>query len=163
GRYCVIVAQAIKQVRNGMTYESMLAETVAFRGHRGDVGEAYYARPLGAPCPAWCSFIIGHSPTAPDTPRQNSSLKHRKALTFLAFVTHCRRQPATCADSRFRYLGVTSNGMCPKQTCRHGQAAHPDQHRRSKGASKAVRDQRWRLRRVARRRVSQQAQELHRP
>ena len=30
-----------------MTYESMLAETVAFRGHKGDVGEAYYARPLG--------------------------------------------------------------------------------------------------------------------
>ena len=26
-----------------MTYESMLAETVAFRGHKGDVGEAYYA------------------------------------------------------------------------------------------------------------------------
>jgi hypothetical protein len=34
-----------------MTYESMLAETVAFRGHRGDIGEAYYARPLGAPLP----------------------------------------------------------------------------------------------------------------
>src|SRR5882724_6401230 len=33
-------------VRNGMTYESMLAERVAFRGHRGEVGEAYYARPL---------------------------------------------------------------------------------------------------------------------
>jgi carboxymethylenebutenolidase len=31
-----------------MAYESMLAETVAFTGHRGDVGEAYYARPLGA-------------------------------------------------------------------------------------------------------------------
>ena len=30
-----------------MTYESMLAETIAFRGHKGDVGEAYYARPLG--------------------------------------------------------------------------------------------------------------------
>jgi hypothetical protein len=31
-----------------MTYESMLAETVAFIGHKGDTGEAYYARPLGA-------------------------------------------------------------------------------------------------------------------
>lgn len=30
-----------------MTYEGMLAETVAFRGHNGDMGEAYYARPLG--------------------------------------------------------------------------------------------------------------------
>ena len=24
-----------------MTYEGMLAETIAFRGHKGDVGEAY--------------------------------------------------------------------------------------------------------------------------
>ena len=31
-----------------MTYEGMLAETVAFRGHKGDVGEAYYAVPLAA-------------------------------------------------------------------------------------------------------------------
>jgi carboxymethylenebutenolidase len=31
-----------------MAYEGMLAETVAFRGHNGDMGEAYYARPLGA-------------------------------------------------------------------------------------------------------------------
>ena len=38
-----------------MAYESMLAETIAFRGHNGDVGEAYYARPLGpARGRAWC-------------------------------------------------------------------------------------------------------------
>ena len=28
-----------------MTYEGMIAETVAFTGHNGDIGEAYYARP----------------------------------------------------------------------------------------------------------------------
>jgi hypothetical protein len=62
------VAQAIKQVRNGMTYESMLAETVAFRGHRGDVGEAYYARPLGASLPGVVLIHHRPSPTTPDTP-----------------------------------------------------------------------------------------------
>ncbi len=29
-----------------MTYEALQAETVSFRGHNGDQGEAYYARPL---------------------------------------------------------------------------------------------------------------------
>src|SRR5256886_4306394 len=43
-----------------MTYESMLAETVAFRGHHGDIGEAYYARPLGAPLPG--VVLIHHMP-----------------------------------------------------------------------------------------------------
>ena len=44
-----------------MTYESMLAETVAFRGHKGDVGEAYYARPLGGgPYPG--VVLIHHMP-----------------------------------------------------------------------------------------------------
>ncbi len=31
-----------------MTYEALQAETVSFRGHNGDQGEAYYARPLRA-------------------------------------------------------------------------------------------------------------------
>ena len=44
-----------------MTYEGMLAETVAFRGHKGDAGEAYYARPLGAgPFPG--VVLIHHMP-----------------------------------------------------------------------------------------------------
>src|SRR5262245_66480435 len=39
----------------------MLAETIAFRGHKGDVGEAYYARPLGAgPFPG--VVLIHHMP-----------------------------------------------------------------------------------------------------
>ena len=31
-----------------MAYEGLLAETIGFHGHHGDLGEAYYARPVGA-------------------------------------------------------------------------------------------------------------------
>jgi carboxymethylenebutenolidase len=42
-------------------YQSMLAETVTFHGHNGDLGEAYLARPLGAgPFPG--VVIIHHMP-----------------------------------------------------------------------------------------------------
>jgi carboxymethylenebutenolidase len=51
-----------------MSYESMAAETVAFRGHNGDQGEAYYARPTRAGkipgivvvhhMPGWDEWII---------------------------------------------------------------------------------------------------------
>jgi carboxymethylenebutenolidase len=44
-----------------MTYEGMLAETVAIRGHNGDEIEAYFARPLGAgPHPG--VVVIHHAP-----------------------------------------------------------------------------------------------------
>src|SRR5712692_4743993 len=42
-----------------MTYRGMLAETVSFRGHNGDVGDAYYARPPG-PLPG--IVVIHHMP-----------------------------------------------------------------------------------------------------
>lgn len=44
-----------------MAYRGMLAETVSFRGHNGDVGEAYYARPPG-PGPLPGIVVIHHMP-----------------------------------------------------------------------------------------------------
>src|SRR6266540_993060 len=51
-----------------MSYASVAAETVAFRGHNGDQGEAYYARPTAAGkypgvvvvhhLPGWDEWII---------------------------------------------------------------------------------------------------------
>ena len=41
-----------------MTYEGMLAETVSFRGHKGDLGEGYFARPLGAG--PWPGVVLIH-------------------------------------------------------------------------------------------------------
>src|SRR5256885_849815 len=50
-----------------MTYQSLQAETVSFRGHGGYQSEAYYARPLGSgrvpgvggihPMPGWDEWI----------------------------------------------------------------------------------------------------------
>ena len=42
-------------------YQAMLAETVSFHGHHSDLGEAYYARPLG-PGPFPGVVIIHHMP-----------------------------------------------------------------------------------------------------
>src|ERR1700746_274340 len=42
-------------------YQAMLAETVTFHGHHNDLGEAYYARPLG-PGPFPGVVIIHHMP-----------------------------------------------------------------------------------------------------
>ncbi len=44
-----------------MPYEGMLAETVTFRGHNGDLIEGYYARPLG-PGPFPGVAVIHHMP-----------------------------------------------------------------------------------------------------
>ena len=55
-------------------YEGMIAETVSFRGHKGDVSEAYYARPLGAgPWPAWFSFTTCRAGTNGSRRRPASS------------------------------------------------------------------------------------------
>jgi carboxymethylenebutenolidase len=44
-----------------MANEGLLAETVSFHGHNGDVGEAYYARPAGAgPFPGM--VVVHHMP-----------------------------------------------------------------------------------------------------
>ena len=50
-------------------YQAMLAETVTFHGHHNDLGEAYYARPLGSgPFPG---VVIIHHIAMPDTPRHS--------------------------------------------------------------------------------------------
>jgi hypothetical protein len=50
-------------------YQAMLAETVTFHGHHNDLGEAYYAHPLGpGPFPG---VVIIHHIEMPDTPRHS--------------------------------------------------------------------------------------------
>ena len=50
-------------------YQAMLAETMTFKGHNGDLGEAYFARPLGpGPFPG---VVIIHHIGMPDTARHS--------------------------------------------------------------------------------------------
>jgi carboxymethylenebutenolidase len=55
-------------MRDGMSYQGLIGETVSFKGHNGDTGEAYYARPSRAGkfpgvvlihhMPGWDEWII---------------------------------------------------------------------------------------------------------
>src|SRR3954454_17137595 len=48
-------------MRNKMSYPGLVADTVRFRGHNGDTGDAYYARPT-APGKIPGVVLIHHAP-----------------------------------------------------------------------------------------------------
>ena len=80
-----------------MTYESMLAETVAFRGHKGDVGEAYYARPLGGgPWPG--VVLIHHMPGWDEWIKEATRKLAHHGLATIAPHLYFRERPASADD-----------------------------------------------------------------
>src|SRR4051794_39822028 len=58
---CIVTFRSGWSEERGMHYEGMIAETVAFEGHGGAIGEAYYARPLGQG-PFGGVVLIHHAP-----------------------------------------------------------------------------------------------------
>ena len=89
-----------------MTYESMLAETVAFRGHNGDVGEAYYARPLGGgPWPG--VVLIHHMPGWDEWIKEATRKLAHHGLATIAPHLYFREGPGSPDDvgARVRAAG----------------------------------------------------------
>ena len=89
-----------------MTYESMLAETVAFRGHKGDVGEAYYARPLGGgPWPG--VVLIHHMPGWDEWIKEATRKLAHHGLATIAPHLYFREGPGSPDDvgARVRAAG----------------------------------------------------------
>ena len=89
-----------------MTYESMLAETVAFRGHNGDVGEAYYARPLGGgPWPG--IVLIHHMPGWDEWIKEATRKLAHHGLATIAPHVYFREGPGSPDDvgARVRAAG----------------------------------------------------------
>jgi carboxymethylenebutenolidase len=97
---------AFEPARNAMTYESMLAETVAFRGHKGDVGEAYYARPLGGgPWPG--VVLIHHMPGWDEWIKEATRKLAHHGLATIAPHLYFREGPGSPDDvgARVRAAG----------------------------------------------------------
>ena len=93
-----------------MTYESMLAETVAFTGHKGDVGEAYYARPLGAgPWPG--VVLIHHMPGWDEWIKEATRKLAYHGLATISPHLYFREGPGTPDDvgARVRAAGGVSD------------------------------------------------------
>ena len=86
------------EAMNAMSYQGMQAETVSFRAHNSDQGEAYYARPLGAgPFRAWSSSITCPAGTSgPPRWRANSP------------ITAMRRSRRTCSSASVPAARTTS-------------------------------------------------------
>src|SRR5262245_36473486 len=101
---------AFEPVRSAMTYESMLAETVAFRGHKGDVGEAYYARPLGGgPWPG--VVLIHHMPGWDEWIKEATRKLAHHGLATIAPHLYFREGPGSPDDvgARVRAAGGSTS------------------------------------------------------
>src|SRR3977135_2751531 len=99
-------------MRNGMTYEGMLAETVAFRGHKGDLGEAYYARPLGAgPWPG--VVLIHHMPGWDEWIKETTRKLAHHGLATISPHLYFRDGPGSPDDVGARRRGRRAgDGRC---------------------------------------------------
>ena len=93
-----------------MTYESMLAETVAFRGHKGDIGEAYYARPLGGgPWPG--VVLIHHMPGWDEWIKEATRKLAHHGLATISPHLYFREGPGSPDDVGARVRAPTSSGL----------------------------------------------------
>src|SRR6201984_3245075 len=89
-----------------MTYESMLAETVACSGHKGDVVEAYYARPLGGG-PVAGIVLIHHMPGGDEWIKEVTRKLAHHGLATIAPHLYFRDGPGSPDDvgARVRAAG----------------------------------------------------------
>ena len=78
-------------------YEGMLAETVTVQGHKGDIINAYYARPLG-----------------PGLTQEWSLFTMRRVGTN--GIGNARADMPTTAMRRFRRIYISAMGMEPRRT-----------------------------------------------
>src|SRR5438270_11785925 len=79
------------------SYEGMIAETIAYRGHDGDLIESYIARPLG-PEPTPGVVVIHHAPGWDSWTKEVVRRIAANGYTAVAPHLYCRYGPGSPDD-----------------------------------------------------------------
>ncbi len=94
-------------------YEGMIAETVGFEGHNGDVIEGYLARPLGAgPYPG--VILIHHMPGWDEATKEMTRKLAYHGYAAFAPHLHHREGPGTDEEITAR---IRAAGLVPDERC----------------------------------------------